>query len=174
MWKAEPRDHSHKRYEITAAQNGHPTTPEGEHARVATSEDGLITVSAMRGIPLAFFSMKEIRERQADLIQDKLMLIADRSKGRIAVSLADVHILTSSGINALVAVNTHCKQLGGHLVLFAVAPEVEKMIRVTKLDRALVIVHNAHEAVASFTEGDKRRGFFAAAFSWARHEKDAA
>ena len=174
MWKAEPRDHSHKRYEIAQKRAEKLPVPDGEAARSVISDDGLITVSAMHGVPLAFFGMKEIRERQADLIQDKLILIADRSKGRVAVSLADVHVLTSSGINALVAVNSHCRKLGGHLVLFAVAPEVEKMIHVTKLDRTLVIVANAHEAVRSFTEGEKRRGFFASAFSWARQEKDAA
>ena len=169
MWKAEPRDRSPKRYEIG---RGTPASqPDG--SRSVVSEDGLITVSALRGVPLAFFGMKEIRERQADLIQDKLLLIAQRSKGRLAVSLAEVAVLTSSGINAFVAVNSLCRKLGGQLVLFAVAPEVERMIRVTRLDRTLIMVANADEAVQALGAGEKRRGFLAA-LGFGRAHKDAA
>jgi anti-anti-sigma factor len=173
MWKATPRTEAHKRYEITEPV-AREAIAAGEAARAVVSEDGLITVSAMSGVAIVFLGMSQVRDRQAELIQAKLVEIADKGQGRLAVSMAGVATLTSSGINAFVAVHARCAKLGGHLALFALNKDLTRMIKVAKLDRALVLVENAQEAVRSFTASQKKPGLLAAAFRWAKPDKDAA
>lgn len=139
-----------------------------------TDESGLITVSAMESVALVFVAMPQVRERQAEMIQERLRTVAERSSGKVAISLSEIVIMTSAGINALVAANAHCEEQGGHLAIFAAPKELRKMFKVTKLDRKLVIVQTAHEAVRSFGRGGPRKGIFGTALSWARSEKDAA
>ena len=171
MWNATPRQEGHKRYEI--AEPRHDAMTAGDGARAVVSDDGLITVSSMAGVAVVFLGMSQIRERQAEIIQDKLAEIADKAKGRLAVSMAGVAALTSSGINAFVTVHARCAKHGGHLALFALKDDLSRMIRVAKLDRALVLADNAQDAVKSFST-EKKRGLLASAFRWARADKDAA
>jgi anti-anti-sigma factor len=146
--------------------------PTPEPASSPAGDDGLITVSGMDNVALIFLAMSGIREHQSDMVQRRLIAVADRSHGKLAVSLSEVAALNSSGINALVAVHTHCVELGGHLALFALSPEVRKVFKVTKLDRKMILTENVHEAVQSFTK--PKKSFLRGAFTWARHERDAA
>src|ERR1044071_9618185 len=82
MWNATPRDQRGKRYELTEGD----ALPAGEGARAVVSEDGLVTVSAMQNVAMVFLGMTQIRERQAELIQSKLAQVAEKSRGRVAVS----------------------------------------------------------------------------------------
>lgn len=151
-----------------------PTLAEvdGSPVERATGDDGLITVSGMENVALIFLSMSGIREHQADMVQRRLIAVAERSHGKLAVSLSEISALNSSGINALVAVNAKCQELGGHLALFALSPDIRKVFKVTKLDRKMILAENVHEAVQSFTK--PKKGFLRGAFTWARQERDAA
>ena len=168
MWQVGPKGGKTGRIEI-GGRDGEQPVPR----RVAVDEDGLVTVSAMESVALAFVGMSAIRERQAEILQQKLCTVAEPARGRLAVSLSEVQVMTSAGINALVAVQARCEALGGHLALFAVSKDLRRMFKVTKLDRKLVIADNAHEAVRSFTTPG-RRGFLRTALGWARQDKDAA
>ena len=164
--------------QVSLSQRGHAPAPlvySGFSGLTgpAGMDDGVITVRGMDSVALVFLGIKIIREHQATMVQERLTTLADRTKGRIAVSMSDVASMSSAGINSLVAVHTRCRDLGGHLALFALGRELKKMIKVTKLDRAMVIVDTAHEAVRSFEAPPKRR-LFQLAMSWARQEKDAA
>ncbi len=146
-----------------------PVAPPTE---VAPADDGLITVSGMDSVALVFVRPSGIRDHEVDLFQRRLIAVADRSHGRVAVSLSELSSINSSGINALVAVHTHCASLGGHLSLFAMTEEVRRVFKVTKLDKKLVLAGKAHEAVRSYSK--PKKSFFKGVFSWARQEKDAA
>jgi len=146
----------------------------GPKAPTVTDDSGLITVSAMESVALVFVGMSQIRERQAEILQERLRVIAERTGGKVAVSLSEVAIMTSAGINALVVASTHCESMGGHLAIFAASKELRKMFKVTKLDRKMVIATTAHEAVRSYGGHAHRRSLLQAALSWARLEKDAA
>lgn len=166
MWQSTPKSDRPGRIEIE-------DSTDRRIKAVAVDDDGLITVAGMENVALAFIGVPDVRERQADLIQQKLITIADRAGGRLAVSLSEVATMTSAGVNALLAVHLHCEKLGAHLALFAMSRDLMRMFRVTRLDRKLVITETAHEAVRSFTSPPKR-GFLRAAFSWARQDRDAA
>ena len=137
-------------------------------------DDGLITFGGMESVALAFIAIPSLREHQAGMVQERLLGLADRAKGRIAVSLGDVGDMTSAGMNALVAVHGRCKELGGHLALFGMSKELRRMFKITKLDREIVITGTAHEAVRSFETPERKRRFWSLAFTWAKQEKDAA
>lgn len=169
MWQSNPKAERPGRIEIS--DPGLQRTPA---QRVAVDEDGLITVTPMESVALAFIAMTTVRERQAEIIQEKLLAVAESAKGKLAVSLAEVAVMTSAGVNALVAVHACCERFGGHLALFALSRDLRKLLKVTKLDRKLVIAENAGEAVRSFAGPSPRKGFLRNAFSWGRHDKDAA
>jgi anti-sigma B factor antagonist len=156
-----PIDEAHMRPEFAGA-----TSASG-------MDDGLIAVRGMDSVALAFITIPSIREHQATIVQERLIGLAERSKGRVAVSMSDVGDMSSAGINAMVAINNRCTELGGRLALFGLSREIRKMFKVTKLDRAIVIAETAHEAVRSFDE-TPRKSFWKQAFTWAKHERDAA
>lgn len=147
-------------------------TPVQSPTEVAPADDGLITVSGMESVALVFVRPAGIRDHEVDMFQRRLTAVAERSHGRIAISLSELSSINSAGINALVAVHTHCTSLGGHLALFAMTEEVRKVFRVTKLDKKMVLANNAHEAVRSYSK--PKKSFLKGAFSWAKQEKDAA
>lgn len=136
-------------------------------------DDGLITIRGMDSVAVAFIAIPSVREHQANMMQERLTGLADRTRGRLAVSLADVGDMTSAGLNALVAVHTRCKELGGHLALFGLNRDIQKLLKVTKLERTLIVAETAHEAVRSFHE-PPRRSIWKSAFTWARPDRDAA
>jgi anti-anti-sigma factor len=153
-----------------ASPTAAPSAAQSEAA--SAGDDGLITVSGMENVALVFIAVSGIREHQADMVQRRLTAVADRCHGRVAVSLSELVSLNSSGINALVAVHTHCVSLGGHLALFAMSEDVRRVFKVTKLDKKMVLAGNAHEAVQSFTK--PKKSFLRGAFSWAKQDRDAA
>lgn len=146
--------------------------PVAAPTEVAPADDGLISVTGMESVALVFVRTSGIRDHEMDLFQRRLIAVADRSHGRVAVSLSELSSINSAGINALVLVHTHCASLGGHLSLFAMSEEVRKVFRVTKLDKKMILAGNAHEAVRSYSK--PRKSFLKGAFSWAKQEKDAA
>jgi anti-anti-sigma factor len=164
MWQSRKSERP-GRIEITGPGN----LPEAPPKKVTIDEEGLIALSSMDGVPLIFLNMPQIRERQADLLQNKLRAIADASKGRLAVSMSETVVMTSAGVNALLAVHLRCESAGGHLAVFALSKELQRMFRITKLDRKLVIVDTARQAVDSFSS-EKKRGFLRSALSWGRQD----
>lgn len=136
-------------------------------------DDGLITIRGMDSVALAFVAIPSLREHQAAMVQDRLIGLAERARGRLAVSLSDVGDMTSAGLNALVAVHARCKALGGHLTLFGANKELLRLFKVTRLDRTIVLAGTAHEAVQSF-DTPARKSAWRLAFTWARPQKDAA
>ena len=136
-------------------------------------EESLLTVRGLENAALVFITAASVHEHQAEMIRTRLLALAERTHGRIAVSLENVTDMTSAGINALVAVMGRCKDLGGGLAVFGPSREVRRMLKVTRLDRAIVIADTPHEAVRAISRGGARKSFWAS-LSWARADRDAA
>ena len=143
--------------------------------KIAVDEDGLISVASLGDVAVVFVQCTALRERQAQVVQEKLTAVAERCRGRIAASLAAVQVMTSAGVNALLAVHLRCETLGGRLALFALSEDLARMLRVTKLDRKLIIAATAHEAVRAFAlpHGAKKRSLWSA-LRLTRQQKNAA
>ncbi|MFN0131783.1 MAG: STAS domain-containing protein [Phycisphaerales bacterium] len=138
----------------------------------AASHDGIITVQGMDQVALIFLNIPAIREGQAAEVRQRIERVADVAKGRVAVSMADVQEMTSAGINALVAAHQRCVTLGAHLALFALSKELARLIRITKLDRSIVVAADVREAVRSFES--RSRTLFGIPLGRARPRSDAA
>lgn len=121
----------------------------------AMVSDGTLVVRARGSVAMVSLVGRSLREAFAEQIKARLLDVAEKSHGRVALSLAEVKDVTSAGINALIAVNLRCKQLGGALVCFALEPEIVQMLRVTKLDRALAVCANAGQAADRFEEAPR-------------------
>src|SRR5690606_4173072 len=69
MWQSTPKSDRPGRIEIE-------DSTDRRIKAVAVDDDGLITVAGMENVALAFIGVPDVRERQADLIQQKLITIA--------------------------------------------------------------------------------------------------
>jgi anti-anti-sigma factor len=134
----------------------------------------MLTVRGMKTAALVFITCPAIHEHQAAIIQTRLLALAEKARGRLAISLAEVSDMTSAGINALVAVHNRCRQLGGGIALFGLSREVRRMLKVTRLDRTIQIAETPHEAVRVLSESEPARRGIWSIFTWARSDRDAA
>lgn len=107
----------------------------------------MIYITDLGDVAVVTIGMTSIRERQAAVIQERLRSVAEQFDGRLAISLADVSVLTSAGINALVAVSRNCEEIGGRAVVFAVKPELRRVFKDTGIDRLLTLAADCGRAV---------------------------
>jgi anti-anti-sigma factor len=153
-----------------------PTTPRSARANsrrhilsatpaappAAGIEEGQVHLRTIDGadggaVAVVFLAMPCIRDHQACMIEQRLRGIAERSGGRLAVSMSEVEDITSAGINAMIVVHTLCRSLGGHLALFGLTRELRRLFKLTHLDRAIVLADDAQVAIHSFDTGHRRR-----------------
>ncbi|HWE35420.1 MAG TPA: STAS domain-containing protein [Isosphaeraceae bacterium] len=73
---------------------------------------------------------------------------AGRSRPRVAVDLARVDVLSSTGVGLLVALRRRVAAEGGRLVLFDVRPEVRSLLQTTALERLFLIAEDRTSALA--------------------------
>lgn len=111
-------------------------------------DDGVVSVRMVSHVPVVTITVPAIHERQASLLHNRLSAMADAAGGRLALGLSSVIEMTSAGINALVAIDTRCRALGGELVLFDVPPLIRHLLRLTRLDRRLALAHDVRHALA--------------------------
>lgn len=133
------------------------TSAHGPGTLAGGIEETQVPIGPGASVGLIFLAMPCIREHQALIIQDRLRGIADRCQGRLAVSLAEVDDITSAGVNALVVVHTHCRKVGGHLALFGLSREIQRLFKLTHLDRTMVVTDDSQSAVQSFTAPQRKR-----------------
>jgi anti-sigma B factor antagonist len=69
---------------------------------------------------------------------------------KLAVDLAPVQLMGSSGLGLLVSLRKKAKAAGGSCVIFGVNPEIMGMLKVTKLDTLLTIAPDRKSALAAF------------------------
>ena len=87
-----------------------------------------------------------VREARIDAagsvaFKERVRLLVQGTKGRVAVDMEQVEFLDSSGLGALVAI---MKMLGGRrLELAACGPAVRKVLTLTRMDKVFVL----HDAV---------------------------
>lgn len=126
-------------------------------------EEGQVRITDGLPIAVAYLAMHCIREHQACMLEERLRGMAARCGGRLIVSMAEVDDMTSAGINALVAVHTHCRDAGGHLVLCSLSRELHRLFRVTHLDRAIAIAETV-DAAAQLMAPQRQQSWFARKF----------
>lgn len=94
---------------------------------------------------------------QGDLIGEQdgaqvLELVNDAQNTNVLVvliNLEQLRYMNSSGLGVLITLLTKVKNKGGELALFGVSEQIQKLLRITKLDTVFSIFENKEEAFKS-------------------------
>lgn len=126
-------------------------------AQPQTFDDSFVTVSATASVAVATIELPAVRERQAMIMQHRLVELAEQSRGRLAVGFTQVGDMTSACINALIEVNRHCRRLGGKLVIFGLTRALVRLFASTGLDRVLTVAPDTDAALRAFAPQNRAR-----------------
>lgn len=69
----------------------------------------------------------------------------------VVVDMREVTFCDSTGLNALVAANRRAGERGRHIALVALPPRVQRVFRITGIDRYIPIYDTLREAIAAFS-----------------------
>jgi anti-sigma B factor antagonist len=75
----------------------------------------------------------------SDDVKRDLAHLVDAGHVALALDLADVGFVDSSGLGVLVAIHRHAESNGGSLVLRAVPPQVQRLFDITRLADLLTV-----------------------------------
>lgn len=81
----------------------------------------------------------------SDLQEQFLEIVAD-GRTLLVLDLAQVQVVDSSGLGTIVTALKAARAAGGSLVLVNVHPEIQSIIRLTRLDKVLATCSDAQEA----------------------------
>jgi anti-sigma B factor antagonist len=87
----------------------------------------------------------------ASAFRDRIRELANSSKQKILLNLADVSYIDSSGIGELVSGFTTISGNGGHLKLVGLSKRIKDLLQITKLYTVFDVYDDEAEAVRSFS-----------------------
>jgi anti-sigma B factor antagonist len=105
-----------------------------------TGQRGDVTILAVKG-EVDLYTAPSLKERIADLVAG--------GQTRIAVDLAGVEFMDSTGLGVLIGALKRCKDGGGSLSLVAPRDPVVKVLSITGLDKVFAIHDNVEQATSS-------------------------
>lgn len=80
--------------------------------------------------------------------EETLFEVVDTGEPMV-VDMREVTFCDSTGLNALVAANRRAREHGGHIALVALPPRVQRVFRITGIDKFIPIHDTLREAIAS-------------------------
>ncbi|MEJ2050307.1 MAG: STAS domain-containing protein [Calditrichota bacterium] len=90
---------------------------------------------------------KDITHQNAASLKEKLFVEIAQGHNRIILDLKDVNELDSSGLGALLFGKRQADNAGGNILLVAVKPSVQSMIRIAQLSRVFASYETVEEAM---------------------------
>ena len=101
--------------------------------------DGDVVILALHGV---------LDVASAPTFQTALQSILDEGDNRVAVDMADVSFMDSSGLGVLIAAYRRLSGGGGQIALANVVPAVHKVLQLTRTDR-LFSLHDTLSAAVT-------------------------
>lgn len=98
-------------------------------------EASIIATGVVDGVTIGRVTCPVIAEREGRVVVSEAMASGRGTSGKVALDLSSVNMISSSGLGALITISKESKELGGGLVLFGLNKDLEKLIKLTKLDR---------------------------------------
>ena len=111
-----------------------------ENLVLEASDHGDLTIVAVKG-EVDLYTAPALKERVADLVSS--------GRHRIAVDLAGVEFMDSTGLGVLIGGLKRCKEAGGSLALIGPREPVLKVLAITGLDKVFAIHESVEQASAS-------------------------
>ncbi len=95
---------------------------------------------------------KQVNHSNAASLKEKIFLEIADGNNRIVLDLQNVNDMDSSGLGALLFGKRQADNAGGNMVLGAVTPTVQTMIRIAQLARVFEMQATVENAVASLNK----------------------
>ena len=84
-------------------------------------------------------------------VRSRIQKIVDTGNGHLALDLAGVPFMDSSGLSALVSALKEARKKNGKVVLIHVAPEVQALLELTRLHQMFEIYDDQDTAVSQLS-----------------------
>lgn len=88
-----------------------------------------------------------VGQREAPIIEEEMKTAAMSANNRIVIDMSSVTVLGSMGLGMLVTITKRCRDGGGRLAICGLAPTLHELVRLTKLDKFLVIAKDEPQAI---------------------------
>ena len=111
------------------------------------SEASFIQTKVLQRGVLARINCPSVGQREAPIIEQELTAAAKNAANRVILDMATVTVLGSMGLGMLVTITKRCRDGGGKLAIFGLAPALLDLIKLTKLDKFLILAKNEADAV---------------------------
>lgn len=118
--------------------------PVAETPLAATSHAQIVDAG---GVALATVLCERYSEHESKPIEHDLLEAAARCAHKLIIDMSKVAMLASAGIGSLISLHQACAKAGGKMVICAIDPQIEQMLKLTRMDRMLVIVPTREQAV---------------------------
>lgn len=92
--------------------------------------------------------MEKLDASNASELKVELVLLNKAGVNFIILDLSETKYCDSSGLSSILIANRLCKDTNGKFVLCGLQPNVEKMIRISQLDKVFSITETAESATA--------------------------
>lgn len=92
---------------------------------------------------------EKVGGREAQIIENEIKAATTSAakRWRIVVDMAQVTMLASMGLGALVTLHKQCSAEGGRMVVCNLRPDILAVMKITHLDRILKIVATREDAL---------------------------
>jgi anti-sigma B factor antagonist len=101
------------------------------------------------GVAVATVLCERYSEHEAKPLEHDLLSAAARCGHRLIVDMSKVAMLASAGIGSLISLHQACAKAGGQLVVCHLDPQIAQMMKLTRMDKMLVIAENRDAAAAA-------------------------
>lgn len=112
------------------------------------AEMNLLVESRDRGAWTVVEPKGEIDLYTAPQLKEQLSKLVEQGRERLVVNLDGVEFMDSTGLGVLIGGLKRCREVGGELTLAAPRENVQKVFRITGLDRVFAIHATVDEATA--------------------------
>jgi anti-sigma B factor antagonist len=98
-----------------------------------------------------FIDKKILDEQNIQIIGEQLFNLVDElSRRKLLLNFGNVEYLSSSALGKFIALDKKIKLLGGRLILCNIAPQIQEVFEITKLDRVFNIHKEEQAALQAF------------------------
>jgi len=98
---------------------------------------------------VARITCPSIGQREAPIIEEALKGAAKSSRFNIVLDMTTVTVLGSLGLGMLVTITKECRDGGGRLAIFGLSSSLQDLVKLTRLDKFLLIAKDEAAALAA-------------------------
>jgi len=105
-------------------------------------------VSQENGTAVVKTNVERLNAANAPDLKAELLHLNKSSVNNVVIDMSATRYCDSSGLSAILIANRLCKDTNGQFILCGLQSNVQKLIEIAQLDKVLVIVPTADDALA--------------------------